>query len=389
MNSMTVAIQIFFWSSVGAVLFAYLGYPLVIQACARWWGRLAPPSELDDPGEWPTVSLLIAAYNEEDCIAARLENALALDYPADKLEIVIGSDGSDDRTAEIVNSFGDARIRLFDYRERRGKSSVLNATVPELVGEIIVFSDANTNYQPDAIRKLVRWFQHPDIGAVCGKLVLTDPETGQNVDSMYWRYETFIKKCEGRLGALLGANGAIYALPKKYFVPIPGNTIVDDFVIPLLAKLTHRFQIVYDPEAIASEESPAAIGSEFRRRSRIGAGAYQSLVSLWGLLHPRHGWTAFSFLFHKLLRWSVPFLLVAALVSNLLLLDQRLYQVTLGLQAAFYLFSLLGAYVRGRSLPVRLLRLATMFSSMNAALFVGFWRWLLKEQRGTWQRTAR
>lgn len=386
---MTFTIQLIFWICTTAVVFAYVGYPLVIRICAGLFGKFTAPGDIESGEDLPTVSLLIAAYNEEDCIEARLQNALSLDYPAEKLEIVIGSDGSDDRTAVIVNSFDDERIRLFDYRERRGKSAVLNATVPELKGEIIVFSDANTNYQPDAIRKLVRWFQHPGVGAVCGRLVLTDPETGQNVDSMYWRYETFIKKCEGKLGALLGANGAIYALPKKYFVPIPGNTIVDDFVIPLLAKLTHRFHIVYDPEATASEESPAAIGSEFRRRSRIGAGAYQSISSLWGLLNPRHGWTAFSFSFHKLLRWSVPFLMLAAFVSNLCLLDHTLYQVTFGLQLAFYISSLVGAYVQGRSLPVRLLRLAAMFSSMNAALFVGFWRWLLKEQRGTWQRTAR
>src|SRR5262249_30950742 len=147
---------------------------------------------------------------------------------------------------------------------------------------------------------------------VCGRLVLTDPATGCNVDSYYWRYETFLKRCEGRLGALLGANGAIYAIRRELYTPIPGNTIVDDFVIPLRAKLRTGCRIVYDGDAVAREETPPNVGAEFHRRSRIGAGGFQSIGLLWRLLNPRSGWVAFTFFSHKILRWVCPFFLVAA-----------------------------------------------------------------------------
>ena len=238
----------------------------------------------------------------------------------------------------------------------RGKSGLLNAAIAQTESEIVVLSDANTEYRPDAVLKLVRWFADPRVHTVCGRLVLRDPVHGRNVDGLYWRYETFIKKHEGRLGALLVANGAIYAIRRGAYVPIPGNTIVDDFVIPLASKLRHHGSIVYDPEAVASEETPAKIASEFHRRVRIGTGAYQSLAILWRLLNPRHGWTAFAFLSHKLLRWLVPFFLLGALVSNLLLLGYPLYRGMLAAQIVGYAGSAVGSFLPGRGLPSKLVR---------------------------------
>ena len=380
-----VAIQICFWFCLAAVGYTYATYPLVLAALARPRTKLTPPVFADSPN----VSVLIAAHNEERFIEEKVRNTVESSYPQDRLEIAVASDGSSDRTAELVRGLQHPNIRLFDYADRRGKSTVLNATLPELSGEIIVLSDANTLFERDAISRLVRWFADPTIDAVCGRLVLTDPATGQNVDSLYWRYETYLKKKEARLGALLGANGAIYAIRRDRYVPIPNNTIVDDFVIPLLSKLHYRGRIVYDEEAVAFEETPAEIGSEFRRRARIGTGGYQSLALLWRLLSPRFGWTAFAFFSHKVLRWVAPFLLIGAFVANLFLLGLPLYRWLLAAQMLFYLASFAGAQVRGTGLPFRLLRLASMFTSMNAALFVGFWRWLTLPQTGTWQRTAR
>ncbi len=295
------------------------------------------------------------------------------------------------RTARRQSSgaLADRGIRLLDYAQRRGKASVLNSAFAELKGEIILLSDANTYIDPTAARKLVRWFQDPGVGAVCGRLVLTDPQTGRNVDSLYWKYETFLKRCEGRLGALLGANGAIYAIRRDLFAPIPPETIVDDFVIPLLAKLRTGCAIVYDGEAIAHEETPPDVGSEFHRRSRIGAGGFQSIGMLWRLLDPRRGWVAFTFLSHKVLRWTCPFFLVGMLVSNLLLVGRPFYRNFLFCQLAFYLVSLVGAFVSGKFKALKLVRLATMFTSMNVALLFGFWRWLRGSQKGAWRRTAR
>jgi cellulose synthase/poly-beta-1,6-N-acetylglucosamine synthase-like glycosyltransferase len=369
-------------------VYAYVGYPVVICWLAWLFGRRrSAPVSADT--ELPTLSLLIAAYNEEAVIEERLRNALALDYPEGKLEIVVAADGCTDRTTEIVRHYVNRGVRLLDFSQRRGKTAALNAAFAEVTGDIVMLSDANTFTEPSAARKLARWFQEPAIGAVCGRLVLTDPATGQNADSLYWKYETFLKRQEGRLGALLGANGAIYAIRKNQYVPIPDGTVLDDLVIPLLAKLRHGGDLVYDPEAVASEETATGIGAEFHRRSRIGAGGFGCLGLLSRLMHPRHGWTCFAFLSHKVLRWCCPFFLLGLLLSNLFVWDTPLYAALLLLQCGFYLTAAAMASVPGQSKLFKVLRLTTMFTSMNAALLIGFCRWLFRTQRVTWRRTAR
>ncbi len=187
-----------FWCCLALVFYTYLGYPLLVWGVSRAFKPMAVSQNWND-ADTPTVSVLIAAYNEEAVIEGRLLNALDADYPTDKLEIVVSSDGSTDRTADIVRAYPDRRVRLQDFIRRRGKAAVLNSSVPELQGEIILFSDANSDVDRAAVRRLVRWFRDPRVGAVCGRLVLTDPRTGKNVDSLYWRYETFLKQCEGRI----------------------------------------------------------------------------------------------------------------------------------------------------------------------------------------------
>ena len=277
-------------------------------------------------------------------IESRIQNALAMNYPRDRFELVIGLDGCTDETAAIVRRYTDGNIRLLDFTQRRGKSSVLNASIVELTGEIVLLSDANTEIDPDAVRQLVRWFRLSRVGIVCGRLVLTDPRTGRNVDSLYWKYETFLKQCEGRLGALLGANGAIYAIRRSLYQKIPSETIIDDFVIPLLAKLRSGCTIIYDLTAVATEETPPDVRSEFRRRRRIGSGGFQSIGILWKLLDPRRGWVAFTFFSHKIIRWFCPFLMVGSLVSNALLLDRPFYRLVLMGQFGFYLVAALARF---------------------------------------------
>jgi cellulose synthase/poly-beta-1,6-N-acetylglucosamine synthase-like glycosyltransferase len=384
---MTTALEIAFWVCIALIVYAYALYPIVVWALARIFGQ-APVSDIRADSDLPSVSLLIAAHNEETVIARRVDNALALDYPPDRFEVVIASDGSSDATARIVREFADQRVRLLDSPIRRGKATVLNAAFRHVRGDIVVLSDANTFTDPEALRRIVRWFADPKVGSVCGRLVLTDPATGRNVDSLYWRYETFLKVCEARLGGLLGANGAIYAIRRSSFVGIWNDTIVDDFVIPLVTRLRNSCDIVYDSTAVAYEETPHDFSAEFRRRSRIGAGGFQSIVRLRALLAPRHGWIAFTFFSHKVLRWLCPFLLIGAFVTNLALLHEPLYRLTMAAQLLGYLFSLLGL-ATGTRAAFKPLRLATMFTAMNAALLVGFWRWVSGGQQGLWQRTAR
>ncbi len=376
---------------LSVVAFAYAGYPVVAFVCSRLFGRKPDaPSVAED--DLPFVSLLIAARNEDKWIGKRLENALTLEYPLDRFEIVIASDGSTDRTASLVRAV-EARypglVRLLDYPEHRGKSAVLKDAVPLLRGEVVVLSDANTFMKPDAVRRLVEWFAQPDVGVVCGKLVLVDAATGQNADGLYWKYETFLKTCESRLGALLGSNGAIYAVRKRLFPTVPPDTIIDDFYIPLEARRRSGCRIVYDTRAVATEQTAPDVAAEFRRRARIGAGGFQSIGLLWPLLSPAHGWIAASFFCHKVIRWVCPFFLLAALALNAAILHTSAGQVMMVAQLAFYLTAVLGRRITARSRLTRFLKLPAMFVYMNAALFVGFFRWLLGRQKGTWERTDR
>jgi glycosyltransferase involved in cell wall biosynthesis len=375
-----------FWVSVAAVIYTYVAYPVVACALAAAFGRRRVAGTT---GYTPRVSILIVAHNEETLLEARLANALALDYPDDRLEIVVASDGSTDNTASIAASTGDPRVRCVQFPVRRGKASVINQVLPALASEIVVLSDANTLMTASSIRRLVRWFRDDGVGVVVGRLILTDPATGRNVDSLYWKYETFLKQMDARLGALLGANGAVYAVRRNLFTPMPADTLVDDLVLPLMMRLKSGCELVYDESVIAHEETPPDVRSEFRRRKRIGAGGFQSLTVLWPLLSPAHGWVAFTFASHKLLRWVCPFLLVAAIGSNVALAHHWPYAMALCAQGAFYLVAAVGAVVPGSSPPVRLLRLATMFTSMHAALLAGFWQWVTGLRTGTWERTAR
>jgi glycosyltransferase involved in cell wall biosynthesis len=388
MTTFEIAATVGLWLCVSGVVYAYIGYPVTVWALAAACGRRreAPPQDHDHV---PFVSVLITAHNEEAVIADRITNALAFDYPADRLEIVVASDGSTDRTADIARDIRDPRVRLIDFSRRRGKARVLNDVVPDLNGDVVILSDANTSVEPNAVRRVVQWFRDESVGVVVGRLVLTDPRTGRNVDSLYWKYETFLKQMDARLNALLGANGAIYALRRSLFVPMPDDTLVDDLVLPLLIRLNTGRDIVYDRTIVAHEETPADIGSEFKRRSRIGAGGFQSLSVLWPLLSPARGWIAFTFVSHKLLRWLCPFLLLGAVVMNALLLGHGAYRIAFAMQAALYVTAAAGSVVPGSSVAARLLRLTTLFTSMNVALLAGFYQWAAGVRGGTWERTAR
>ncbi|MEQ8852347.1 glycosyltransferase family 2 protein [Gimesia sp.] len=389
----TVFISLF-WGSVALIAYAYVGYPLLIWLLSRRHSRRAEEftsnqGETTTTGELPFVSIIIAAYREENVILDRLNNLAQLDYPADKLEVLIGCDGNEDLTGELVTMYDDDRVRLLQFEERRGKSSVLNDCVPAARGEILVFSDANTHMDPQCLKQLVRHFDDETIGGVCGQLILEDSETGKNVDGLYWKYENFLKQCETNLGAVLGVNGALYALRKSIYMPIPPETIIDDFLIGMRVHLMGQ-RLIYDGSAFATEESATSVQAEFKRRVRIGTGGFQSLRHLKGLLSPRYGYIAFAFWSHKLLRWFCPVFMTVALLANLCLLNQTLYQVTLLGQGLFYLSAFVGMKLANRGGVLRkLCRVPGMFVQMNLALGIGLFRWLFTRQTGTWERTER
>jgi cellulose synthase/poly-beta-1,6-N-acetylglucosamine synthase-like glycosyltransferase len=383
-----------FWGAGLLLLHTYVLYPLLLKVGNRLLpSRYArPPVELA-PGEveqasLPRVTLVVAAHNEEAVIARKLENSLALDYPPELLEIVIGSDGSTDRTDAIVRACTDPRVRL-DAAPRAGKVGVLNRTIPLARGEIVLLSDANTHLEPDALRRLVPHFDDPSVGAVCGRLRLYNPTKQDFEESAYWTYESAIKLEEGRRGALIGANGGLYALRRVLFSPLPPDTIVDDFVIPLRV-LEQGKAVVYEEKAVALEETTEDYGREFGRRARIAAGNFQALTLVPRLLLPSAGFAAYAFWSHKVIRWCAPLLMGLCLMTNLMLLGSGgMYVLLFLLQLAFYG---LAAWGHRNGIPESLGRLVSVpyyFVSMNVAIAVGFLRFLKGTQKATWERTAR
>ena len=386
-----------FWFSTACIMYAYIGYPLLLMFTAAAhqlrsdWRKVAANGSrrITTPLELPHVAVLVAAHNEELNIAERVRNLLAQDYPAERLRIVIGSDGSTDRTVEILAALGCERVTCVHVAQRRGKAATLNDLVALTTAEVLVFSDANTSFRPDTIAKLVRYFREPEVGCVCGELRLVrDIAHPENQDHIYWRYERLLKFFESRIGGLLGANGGVYALRRSSYQPIPAQAIVDDFWISMQV-IEAGQRCVYDPEAIALETIPHRLSDEFRRRVRIGMGNYQALWRFAGLLSPRRGLIAFTFFSHKCMRWVVPHCMVLASVCNLLLLDQGLYAALMAVQCLFYFSAWVGWWCSRTGIVPKPLRLPLFFVSMNLGLLIGSARAMFGRATGVWTRSAR
>src|SRR5579862_1231441 len=369
-------LHLVFWTAWGLVAYTYVGFPLLLALLAwiaSWRGARASAAPLADAA-LPKFALVIAAYNEESVIADKLANTWQLDYPTHKLDVLIGSDGSDDGTAEILAGCEDPRLRSFLFTERRGKISVLNDLMAHTDADIVVMSDANTLYSPDAIRKLVAHFQDPYVGCVSGELSLEN-DGGASGEGLYWRYEGWIKRNESRLGFLIGCNGGIFALRRALYDPLPSSTIVEDFVLTLRV-LQKGYRVHFAPEARAIEPACATSRAEMIRKIRIGAGGWQALGRTRALLHPRYGARAFAFWGHKVLRWLVPLFLLTALVANVALLKQPLYGVLFGIQ---FLGALIAIWAYGAGPGSQLpkwTRPISYFFLMNYALGCGFVRFL-------------
>jgi len=359
-----MAMQILFWAAAAMVVYVYAGYPLLLVVVAACGGRKAVrQAEME-----PAVTLVISAYNEARVIAEKLRNSLALDYPADRLEVLVVSDASDDGTDDIVRRAGDERVRLLRMEERGGKTLGLNAAVGQARGEIIVFSDANAMYRADAIRKMVRNFADPAVGAVVGESTYADAVGGADQDeSLYWRYEVAIKRLESAVGSVVGGDGAIYAIRRSLYEPMRADAL-SDFVNPLqIVRAGHR--CVYEPEAVSVEEAAGDFDREFRRKVRIVNRAWRAMMSLCGLLNPfRHGFFALQLASHKLLRWLVPLFLLACFLGNALLAGQsRLYLLLFVAQAGFYALAAAGHARRLHGGLPRLVALPYYFVMVNLA----------------------
>jgi cellulose synthase/poly-beta-1,6-N-acetylglucosamine synthase-like glycosyltransferase len=306
---MEIWLEWILWFSMIVVVFVTMGYPVFLALC----GPLARRRRQID-GTERHVSLIIAAYNEEAVIASKIENALALDYPRERLEILVASDGSTDRTDQIAQSFGNRGVFLRRF-PRTGKTGMQNEMAKIAKGEVLVFSDANAFYQPDAIRKLVRNFADPVVACVCGQLVYSVSGAGAGTsERSYWDYEKFMKQRESDLSSAIGANGSIYAVRRADYVEIDKD-LISDFVEPL-ALVLRRKRVVYEPEAISVEAASTTYGAEFRRKVRILTRSIQGLLHMRALLNPlRYGIFSFQLLMHKFLRFLTPLFLITSFAS--------------------------------------------------------------------------
>ena len=352
-----------FWIAVAVPLYVYIGFPVLLWLLAALVRRAPRPQPIE-----PSVSLLVAAYNEAAVIADKIRNSLALDYPGDKLEIVVASDGSEDATADIVRSFAaenGGRVRLLNYPLNRGKMAALNDALPELRGDIVAFSDATSMLAADSLRILVQSFSDPRVGAASGvyRLLKKDQTQHGPQEDIYWKYETFLKVQEARLGAFTGAHGSLFAIRRALY-PFPSeNTINDDFTIPMRI-LAHGYHVAYEPGAVACEEAHEMEG--FSRRVRITAGNIEQLREVKSLLWPPRPFVLFCLLSHKFGRLLVPAFMLIALATNIALRGQFPYNWLLVGQALFYCLAALGGTV---DLKPKILRLPYYFCMVNAASF--------------------
>lgn len=370
---------------------SYVFYPLIIYLIALFYKE---KEYLMDEYE-PPVSILISAYNEEKVIKKRIENIINQDYDISRIEILIGSDCSTDKTNSILrelnHSIKNLRIFLFDHRQ--GKAGVLNKLAKFATNEILIFTDANTEFEKDSIKKLVKHFQNNDVGGVSGKLVLIDKDkflTKGVEEKKYWIYETFIKIQEGKLGLLIGANGGIFAIRKNLFEEIPiDKPVTDDFFVSLMV-IKRGYKFKYEKEAVAIEEVSTDLRTEFRRKVRIAATNYQTIYFFRDLLFNKNLLISFALWSHKILRWFIPFILFFLLIINLFLIDyNEFFRWIFWAQMIFYISGIIGYILIKLKIRVRILSLITYFISTNLALMVGFIRFLKRKHSVIWESTPR
>lgn len=375
---------------VGAVLFlySYIGYPLVLAALTRARKQEAPPAQPTDR-DLPRVGIIIAAYNEQKFVRQRIDNILALDYPKDRLTLYIGSDGSKDQTAAIIQSYDHPQVVARCFEQNRGKASVLNDLVATSNEDILVFSDANTFFEPDAVKKLVAPFLKPEIGCVSGELNLVSVG-GNNQDGLYWRIEQFLKKRESQIKAALGANGAIYAIRRSYWQPLAPDTICDDFCIAMRVS-ARGGEIFYEPQAKAVEEMPASVDDEYHRRIRIGIGNFQALFRNPDYLTSTNWPTKWSYISHKVLRWLAPHLLILSFMASCLAawVDPS-WLMWAGLQVVGFLVGAIAFALQGRQVHLpKALQIIGFVYALNVAFVIASWRYVTGAYSGSWRRTTR
>ncbi|MES2457727.1 MAG: glycosyltransferase family 2 protein [Bacteroidota bacterium] len=385
---------IVFWISLFLIFYTFFGYGILLYLLVRI-KRLFSPGRRNHYSfaEMPTCTLIVAAYNERDLIEEKIANTLGLKFPQGKLELIFVTDGSTDGTPDLVARY--PQIKLLHSDERKGKISAVHRAVAQVTSEIIIFTDANTFLNEDALTLICRHYADPKVGAVAGEKRVTIDATADATagEGFYWKYESKLKEWDSELYSVVGAAGELFSVRKSLYVPVPSNSILDDFMISM--RIAEKgYVIIYEPEAYAQEGTSANIKEELKRKVRIAAGGIQSVIWLKSLLNPfRFPVLSFQYISHRVLRWTItPILMILLFIVNaLMVLDDAptFYTLVLFAQILFYLSAYLGKVMEERKLRVKLLFIPYYFCVMNYAVLAGLIRFFKGKQSVMWEKAVR
>ena len=373
------------------VLYTYIGYGILIYFLVRIRKSRIDPIVLHSKEE-PEVTHIIAAYNEEDYIEEKIKNSLSLNYPKEKYHVWIVTDGSSDKTTDLVKKHPE--VTLFHQPERKGKIHAVNRVMPDVTSPIVIFSDANTDLNSNALRNIVRHYTDPEVGCVSGEKriqVDSSDEASSAGEGIYWKYESFLKTYDYKLYSVVGAAGELFSIRTSLYEPIKNDTLIEDFYLSLsIAKKGYR--IAYEPEAYAVEKSSESIEEESKRKIRIAAGGLQAIWRLRKLFNIfKYHWLSFQFISHRVLRWTIaPLSLPVLFATNYFLLEQHFfYLLTFLSQMIFYSLAFLGYLLRKKKTKIKIFFIPFYFTFMNIAVYLGLLRLIRGKQKVTWDRASR
>ncbi|GAA0565649.1 glycosyltransferase family 2 protein [Chitinophaga japonensis] len=385
-------IYILFLASFFILFYNYVGYGMLLLLLVKIKRRLAGNTPPPAPCE-PEVTLVVAAYNEEAVIADKIANTLALDYPPEKLRLLFITDGSTDDTPNIIRRY--PAIQLLHSEQRSGKTAALNRAMAHVQTPYVIFCDANTLLNAAAVRNIVQHYADATVGGVAGekKVISNGDEGAAATEGIYWKYESFLKKLDAELYSVVGAAGELFSIRTALFQPVEEDVILDDFVISLRINLK-GYRIAYAPDAYAMEAPSASITEEHKRKIRISAGGFQSIVLLRGLLNFfRFPVVSFQYISHRVLRWTLsPLSLLLLLVTNIVLVvyvGGWLFYTCLALQLLGYLAACIGYRLAERNIRISLFYIPFYFLFMNIAVYQGFYRYLTGSQSAAWEKAKR
>jgi biofilm PGA synthesis N-glycosyltransferase PgaC len=383
-----------FWICLFFVVYTFVGYGFVLFICVKLKRFFIKPYRYEKEVDMPSVTILVAAYNEEDLIVEKVKNTLNLNYPKDKLQVLFITDGSTDHTAERIRSF--AEVTLLHQDGRAGKMAAIKRAIPFIDGNVTIFTDANTFLNRDAVLELVKHYQNPKVGAVAGEkriLVEEMADASSAGEGFYWKYESLLKKWDYELYSNVGAAGELFSIRTALYQPVESDTIIDDHMIAM--RIAEKgYIIAYEPEAYAMETASANTKEELKRKVRIAAGGIQSILRLKKAANPfYYPVLTFQYISHRVLRWTItPFMLLVIFLLNLLIVlsgAQIFYQIMFAGQILFYLLSLVGLFFESKNIRIKAFFIPYYFCVMNYAVVAGIIRYFKNNQSAAWEKSKR